>query len=611
MKKSLLLLLVFLSNFIHANAVLIDENTSSYNLLSSSFIYIDKSKTKNIEEIKNKKLLFIKNEKSVLSYGYSPNFNVWLKFSLKNTSNKSIEKILEYQNSLTSNIDFFAENRHETDGLLNINSARRTINPSFKIQLNAYEQKTYYLKVSSHITSLIVKLKLWEEDDFYAQEIQHQVILALFFGAMLILAIYNLFLYFFTKDISYFYYVLYVLGIVIHHLMYVGMANIYLLKASSLPLVVNLASFIVSFPIFALALFTKKSLNIKKYRRINFILNTFLILIPLSVLFFVLSDSYDKYRNVLNLLLLLYLVFITIYAVIKKVRAAYFILFGWFLITLAIVLMFISSAGIFDFYEYFPYMIESMLLGEVIIFAIALADRINYLQKDKEEAKNKLITQQENEKYRLEIKVNEKTKDLKIALNEKGLLLKELNHRVKNNMQTIVSLIRLQSDEIHDENTRDLFLTIQNRISAMSHLHELLYTQDNISHINAYEYFDILINELKDSYANNISIHYNIQCKLKMQQAIYCGLILNELISNSFKYAFINKEGNINISLSKSKEQYKLEVSDDGIGYDKNISWTSLGIVLVNTLAVSQLKGTININSKNGVYVEITWNENA
>ena len=86
MKKSLLLLLVFLSNFIHANAVLIDENTSSYNLLSSSFIYIDKSKSKNIEEIKNKKLLFIKNEKSVLSYGYSPNFNVWLKFSLKNTN---------------------------------------------------------------------------------------------------------------------------------------------------------------------------------------------------------------------------------------------------------------------------------------------------------------------------------------------------------------------------------------------------------------------------------------------------------------------------------------------------------------------------------------------
>ena len=275
---------------------------------------------------------------------------------------------------------------------------------------------------------------------------------------MLILAIYNFFLYFFTKDISYFYYVLYVLGIVIHHLMYVGMANIYLLDPSALPVVVNLASAIVSFPIFALALFTKKSLNIKKYRRINFILNTFLILIPLSVLVFVLSDSYDKYRNVLNLLLLLYLVFITIYAVIKKVRAAYFILFGWFLITLAIVLMFISSAGIFDFYEYFPYMIESMLLGEVIIFAIALADRINYLQKDKEEAKNKLITQQENEKYRLEIKVNEKTKDLKIALNEKGLLLKELNHRVKNNMQTIVSLIRLQSDEIHDENTKDLFL---------------------------------------------------------------------------------------------------------------------------------------------------------
>ena len=101
MKKSVLLLLMFISNFIHANSIFIDENTSSINLLSSSFIYIDKSKRKNLEDIKNMKLLFIKNEKSVLSYGYSPNFNVWIKFSLKNTSNKSIEKILEYQNSLS------------------------------------------------------------------------------------------------------------------------------------------------------------------------------------------------------------------------------------------------------------------------------------------------------------------------------------------------------------------------------------------------------------------------------------------------------------------------------------------------------------------------------
>lgn len=269
--------------------------------------------------------------------------------------------------------------------------------------------------------------------------------------------------------------------------------------------------------------------------------------------------------------------------------------------------MYLSSVGILNIFTKFPYYIEISLVLEAIIFSVALADRIKQLQKDKEEANKKLILQQKNEQKRLREKVNEKTRDLKIALDEKGLLLKELNHRVKNNMQTIVSLIRLQSDDIEDEKLQDVLITIQNRISAMGHLHELLYMQENIVDVDAHKYFKLLIDEVRQSYSSIVNINLNTKTNLQMGQAIYCGLILNELISNSFKHAFKNKEGNIDILLDKKNNEYILIVEDNGVGFDQNKPTNSLGLILIKTLAKEQLKGNIDIDSKNKVKVEIRW----
>ena len=112
-------------------------------------------------------------------------------------------------------------------------------------------------------------MKLWDEDSFYKKEIKHQVILALFFGAMLILGIYNLFIYFFTRDISYLYYVFYIVGLIIHHLMYTGTANTYFLDYKSMITIVSLASLIVAIPVYALGLFTKSFLQTQKYPKWN------------------------------------------------------------------------------------------------------------------------------------------------------------------------------------------------------------------------------------------------------------------------------------------------------------------------------------------------------
>ena len=206
--------------------------------------------------------------------------------------------------------------------------------------------------------------------------------------------------------------------------------------------------------------------------------------------------------------------------------------------------------------------------------------------------------------------VDKKTNKLEIALEEKEILLRELNHRVKNNMQTIISLIRLQNDEIEDVKINMLLSTIQNRISAMSHLHELLYRKDTITFVNAYEYFERIVNEIQQSFEYDIEVEYDTNCTLNAESAIYCGLIINELLTNSFKHAFSEKKsGFIKIDFFKDDNEYFLIYSDNGKGYNPDIKKESLGLVLIETLTKKQLKAQLDINSTNGVKVEIRWKE--
>ncbi|RXK12513.1 histidine kinase [Halarcobacter mediterraneus] len=612
MHIKLLILVLLLFNPLFSKTLPIYSEIEKIDLLRFSQIYIDSTQNLSILDIKKENINFRNNDKKMVGFGYSPAFNVWIKFTLKNETEKKILKILEYDNPLTTHIEFYSPDnnyRKIQKGLFFKDKNTNTINSTFQIVLEPFSKKTYYIKAKSEITPLIVKINLWENSNFLSKELKHQAILCLFFGAMLILAIYNLFIYFFTKDVSYLYYVLYIIGIIIHHSLYVGLATTYILESYLIKNVFIFASVIVAIPILALAFFTKEFLHTKQYPKNNRFLNIYILILILSIIFFLLTNSYDKYRNILTMLLLVYLMSLTIYAALKKNTQAYFILFGWSIFLLSGLAMFLSSAGVFNIYQYFPYFVETSFVLEAIIFSIALANKINKLQKQKNEANQRLLKHQESETKRLSKEVNKRTKDLKETLVEKELLLKELNHRVKNNMQTIVSLIRLQNDEVKNEKLNDILLTIQNRINAMSHLHELLYKQDNISHINTYAYFEVLIEEVKESYKKDVDIKIDIKTNLRMEQAIYCGLILNELLTNSFKYAFPNLIGKISITLTKKNNLITLIVKDNGIGYNKEKVHDSLGLTLVDTLARKQLKGNIFIDTTKGVFSKIIWED--
>ncbi len=410
--------------FLKADTIIVDTDTNLKDILSDSKIYIDKTQQLEIDDIKNKK--FEQNRKDLLSYGYAPNINLWIKFTLHNSSDKKITKVLEYDNSLTTHVSLYIQDTQsykiKNDGLFQISKLRDSVNPIFQIELEANESKVYYIKAGSMVTTLIAKLNLWDQKEFYKKEIRYQFVLALFFGAMSILALYNLFIYFITKDISYLYYVVYILGIILHHLVYVGIAPLYLFDQDTSILIIKNAAVITMLPIYALAFFTKSFLHTEQYPVFNKILNFFLIFVPIFVFICLFSDVLNRYRTLMVLLLFIYLLTITIYAVIKKNKQAYYILFGWCVILIAILFMYLSSAGIFNIYSYFDFVIELGISLEALIFSIALAAKIKFLQ-------NELVKKEKEQKKLLKLEVEEKTKELK-ELNEnlEQMVKDELEH---------------------------------------------------------------------------------------------------------------------------------------------------------------------------------------
>ncbi len=207
---------------------------------------------------------------------------------------------------------------------------------------------------------------------------------------------------------------------------------------------------------------------------------------------------------------------------------------------------------------------------------------------------------------------------LKASLKEKEVLLKEIHHRVKNNLQIISSLLRLQAGYIKDQQALDIFQDSQNRVRAMALIHENLYQSDDLARIEFADYIRKLTNNLCRSYGvnhNQVKLNLDIeQIWLRVDTAIPCGLIINELVSNSLKHAFVKggEMGEIYIEFtSMLQNKFYLIVGDNGIGVPEDIEvrrHQSLGLRLVWNL-VEQLEGSIAVNTRFGTFYTISFVE--
>jgi PAS domain S-box-containing protein len=208
-------------------------------------------------------------------------------------------------------------------------------------------------------------------------------------------------------------------------------------------------------------------------------------------------------------------------------------------------------------------------------------------------------------------------KRLRASLHEKDVLLKEVHHRVKNNLQVVTSMLNLQSMKTTDPAVLEMFKESQDRVRSMALIHEKLYKSDDLSRISFNEYVRNLTAYLAQSYGvNPETVRLDIDSGdilLSIDRAIPCGLIVNELVSNALKYAFPgDRAGNITVSMHREGGEYTLTVGDDGVGLPSHVDYrntASLGLQLVNLL-VTQLDGDLTMNAENGTVFSIRFYDN-
>ena len=551
----------------------IDNQTPYNELLSHSQIYIDNNKSETIKSIQKRK--FEKNSKKLLGYGYSPSYAVWIRFTLTNRTDKTVEKIIEYGNPLTSYVEFYEDGElKKRDGLLQLSKERKSLNPILRVKLQPHQTKTYYLKVSSKITTLRIKLNLWSLKEFNHQELQKQTILALFFGAMGIIILYNSTIYILTREESYFYYVLFLVSVSFHHLMYKGVAGVYLFSNETMKILIDYSSVIVAMPTISLALFTQHILRLKQYPKINKILNALLLLYPIFIVVIEITHSY-QFRSLFFIIILLYLFAVTLYALIRKNKTAPLLFLAWLLFVSGGIAMYLSSLGVESIFDQLPYYPEFSLVAIVLIFSWLVSSKIKMLQEER-------LNAQKNR-----------------------FLLKEFNHRVKNNMQIILSMLTLQKNGDIDQKSRETLKDLERRVVAISDQYTLLSIKEDSMTVDMYNYFTIIVNNLKKSFQKEIKTNINATSTMNSKEASYVGLIVNEALTNAFKYSNCDT---INIVLKRENSDYLLTIQDNGVGFSKRAK-DGLGLMLIDTLATLQLNGQVEIKKQNGVKITIRWRE--
>lgn len=215
-----------------------------------------------------------------------------------------------------------------------------------------------------------------------------------------------------------------------------------------------------------------------------------------------------------------------------------------------------------------------------------------------------------------EKEINQKNINLRHLLDEKEWLLKEIHHRVKNNLQTVISLLNSQSAYLENDMALSAIKNSQHRIHSMSLIHQKLYNSENISTINMPNYIKELVEYLRESFSLGQRIRFELKIdplELDVAQAVPLGLILNEAITNSIKYAFPDdRTGMIYITLEATKEnKYLLTIADNGIGFDTDISAqkiNSFGLSLIKGLS-DDLDANFSMENNNGTIFKIEFSK--
>jgi len=602
--KLALLSLIFINTLI-AN-IIIPQNIKKIHNFQINYFY-DESRKETIQTVEKQNFT---NTPSQFTFGHKRG-DFWFQFTITNKSKKE-DFILYFNEAYYENLILYTKKNaiwvNEKNGL-NSSFQEHSIqyfNPAFSLNIKPNETKTYYVQGNSKLTTSS-EFEIYEKEYFYTHGTLYNLLYMVYFGAVLLIFILNIFIYFKVKENVYLYYSGYILFCSLWISAYSG-----LILYAPIEMFFHNFLMVTAMWVMFLILFSSEFLNVKEYLpKVYKPLNIFGYVF--GILAILICFSFEPWFEIMHILASgVFIILFTVAIVILKKENDKDTKYYLYAMSIYMITMTLMSAMANGWIENNDFNRYSFLYGsffEILFFTLLLTNRFYIFQNEKIVIQKELLELKNKNEIILEQKIEDRTKQIKETYlevknlsQEKELLLKELYHRVKNNFHSIIGLLHIEKKSLQDIQTKEIFLKTINRIKSMSTIHEFLYENKSLSYIEINKYLEKIILEIENSYnKNSIIMNKNIEnFSLSMDSAISLSMIINEIISNSIKH--YKKESNciIDINLLKNGEIIHLTIQDNGQGFDSNANQKGLGLKLVQQFSTKLPNSHYNFENKNG-----------
>jgi two-component sensor histidine kinase len=464
----------------------------------------------------------------------------------------------------------------------------KTNHLTFDITLKPDERRVFYLELKGKY-AYFGNLELFEKSYYYfSNTIGINALYIFMLGTISIIVLFNLFLFVKSREKIYIYYAIYSFFNII-----------YILNLSGLLVYINMQKYIyelhlsASFMMGFLLLFSLEYLETKKYlSKYHRLLQSFSI--PFFILGVLVLFSYtpwNKFINNLAGLICILLIVLSVIVYFKGHNKTKYYIFVISLYFIFVVLFAFMVNGTFEYTSLTRYGFIVTTSLEISVFTLLLANRHSQSQEDIQ--------------LYLTSEVNKRTKELKLLVSERELLLKEVYHRVKNNFHMVIGMLWFESRK-KDKST-DSFTELINRIKSMSMIHEQLYNSKDLTNINMEEYLNKIIFNIINSFKKT-SIKSKIEnIDIEFEHAISLCNIVNEILTNSIKHNTDIENFTINILVKKKNNVVYLSIKDSGLGFEFNLEKKGLGLKLVEQFCRKLPNSKNTFTFKNGTKFELTY----
>ncbi len=588
-EKYLILLLIFFLQLLFAKSSFLEK---------SDILITDKNLT--INEVLQSLHPY---DKMSINTGMSAK-KIWIRFTLRGgkgakrkiiyLSSPILEKVTIYKKSKDDGYKLYKQYRYlqrdEQSAFAHFEYVQSDGNASFLIHI-----EPLYMPID-------FSLRAVPKSDFKEMSLNYIAENIALFGFIFALALYSFILYFFTKDKSFIYYSFYLFFLIWHQFTYVGMTSLFT-SYSFILFDSKVANLKIGLLILSSILYAVNFLKVKENSTI-YRLYLFYFIVVIAVM--IIAATLGLSANLILMVALVYILFNFAAGVISYrngVKEARLFILGFGIVAVCYIVAIFDALGYVSVIEKEPNILLYATAIEALVLSVAFADRYMILQKEKQEINRLRLQESHNRRKIIEEKVIEKTKRLDAALKAKEMLIKEVHHRVKNNLQIILSMLRMQSMSSKNPEVKKKLKDLENRINAIAKSYEMLLVTEDIEKVDMKKYILTLVRDISQAYnfaKYNIKVISDIDATLPLKEAVYVGLIINELITNAFEHGeAMEPESRIYIRFKKAGEFYELIVEDNCSGMiptDKKEF--GLGLKFIDALVRNQLEGEYTIKNK-------------